>query len=40
MSIETVVNSRRDLACNARLANLGELQGKARAVSLTQTPRS
>jgi hypothetical protein len=33
MSIETVVNSRRDLACNARLPNLGELQGKARAVN-------
>jgi hypothetical protein len=29
----TVVNSPRDLACNARLPNLDELQGKARAVN-------
>ena len=29
MRIETVVNSPRDLACNARLPNLDELQDKA-----------
>jgi hypothetical protein len=33
MRIETVVNSPRDLACNARLPNLDELQGKARAIN-------
>jgi hypothetical protein len=31
MRIETVINSPRDLGCNARLPNLDELQGKARA---------
>ena len=31
MRIETVVNSPRDLGCLARLPNLAELQGKARA---------
>src|SRR5579862_6725512 len=33
MRIETVVNCPRDLACNARLPNLGELQDKARAIN-------
>lgn len=33
MRIETVVNAPRDLGCNARLPNLGELQAKARAAS-------
>ena len=33
MRIETVVNSPRDLACNARLPNLDELQDKARAIN-------
>ena len=33
MRIETVVNSPRDLGCNARLPNLAELQAKARAVN-------
>ena len=33
MRIETVVNCPRDLACNARLPNLDELQAKARAVN-------
>src|SRR5579859_7910885 len=33
MRIETVVNCPRDLACNARLPNLEELQGKARAIN-------
>src|SRR5215470_9577779 len=33
MRIETVVNSPRDLACNARLPNLSELQDKARAIN-------
>ena len=33
LRIETVVNSPRDLACNARLPNLDELQGKARAIN-------
>jgi hypothetical protein len=33
LRIETVINSPRDLACNARLPNLDELQEKARAVS-------
>jgi hypothetical protein len=33
MRIETVVNAPRDLGCNARLPNLGELQSKARAVN-------
>ena len=33
MRIETVVNCPRDLACNARLPNLDELQDKARAVN-------
>ena len=33
MRIETVVNCPRDLACNARLPNLDELQGKARAIN-------
>ena len=31
MRIETVINSPRDLRCNARLPNLAELQDKARA---------
>ena len=31
MRIETVINSPRDLGCNARLPNLDELQAKARA---------
>jgi hypothetical protein len=29
MRIETVINALRDLGCNARLHNLGELQAKA-----------
>src|SRR5216684_533728 len=33
MRIETVVNSPRDLRCNARLPNLAELQDKARAIN-------
>jgi hypothetical protein len=33
MRIETVINSPRDLRCNARLPNLGELQDKARAIN-------
>jgi hypothetical protein len=33
MRIETVINSPRDLGCNARLPNLAELQAKARAVN-------
>jgi hypothetical protein len=33
MRIETVVSCPRDLACNARLPNLDELQGKTRAIS-------
>ena len=33
MRIETVINCPRDLACNARLPNLDELQAKARAVN-------
>jgi hypothetical protein len=33
MRIETVINSPRDLACNARLPNLSELQDKARAIN-------
>ena len=33
MRIETVINAPRDLGCNARLPNLEELQGKARAVN-------
>src|SRR5438128_7980794 len=33
MRIETVVNCPRDLACNARLPNLGELQDKARGAN-------
>ena len=33
MRIETVINCPRDLACNARLPNLGELQDKARAIN-------
>jgi hypothetical protein len=33
MRIETVVNCPRDLNCNARLPNLDELQGKARAIN-------
>jgi hypothetical protein len=33
MRIETVINAPRDLGCNARLPNLGDLQGKARAVN-------
>ena len=33
MRVETVVNCPRDLACNARLPNLGELQDKARAIN-------
>ena len=31
MRIETVINAPRDIGCNARLHNLAELQGKARA---------
>jgi hypothetical protein len=31
MRIETVINAPRDLGCNTRLPNLGELQAKARA---------
>jgi hypothetical protein len=31
MRIETVINSPRDLGCNARLPNLADLQAKARA---------
>ncbi len=34
MRIETVINCPRDLACNARLPNLDELQAKARAVNV------
>jgi hypothetical protein len=33
LRIETVINCPRDLACNARLPNLDELQDKARAVN-------
>src|SRR5436309_11103454 len=33
MRIETVINSPRDLGCNARLPNLDELQAKARAAN-------
>jgi hypothetical protein len=33
MRIETVINSPRDLGCNARLPNLGELQARARAIN-------
>ena len=33
MRIETVINARRDLGCNARLPNLEELQAKARAAN-------
>jgi hypothetical protein len=33
MRIETVINCPRDLACNARLPNLAELQAKARAIN-------
>ena len=33
MRIETVVNSPRDLGCNARLPNLDELQSEARAAN-------
>jgi len=33
MRIETVINSPRDLRCNARLPNLGDLQAKARAAN-------
>ena len=33
MRIETVVNSPRDLGCQARLHNLDELQAKARAAN-------
>jgi len=33
MRIETVINSPRDLGCNARLPNLTELQAKARAAN-------
>jgi hypothetical protein len=33
MRIETVVNAPRDLGCNARLPNLGQLQAKARAAN-------
>jgi hypothetical protein len=33
LRIETVINSPRDLACNARLPNLDELQVKARAIN-------
>ena len=33
MRIETVINGPRDLACNARLPNLAELQDKARAIN-------
>jgi hypothetical protein len=33
MRIETVVSCPRDLTCNARLPNLDELQGKARAIN-------
>ena len=33
LRIETVVNCPRDLACNARLPNLAELQDKARAIN-------
>jgi len=33
MRIETVINAPRDLGCNARLPNLGELQAKARAAN-------
>jgi hypothetical protein len=33
MRIETVINCPRDLACNARLPNLDELQAKARAIN-------
>ncbi|HUA28978.1 MAG TPA: hypothetical protein VMC03_08825, partial [Streptosporangiaceae bacterium] len=33
MRIETVINCPRDLACNARLPNLDELQDKARAIN-------
>ena len=33
LRIETVINSPRDLACNARLLNLDEFQDKARAIN-------
>jgi hypothetical protein len=33
LRIETVINSPRDLACNTRLPNLDELQGKARLIN-------
>jgi len=33
MRIETVINAPRDIGCNARLPNLAELQGKARAIN-------
>jgi hypothetical protein len=33
MRIETVINSPRDLGCNARLPNLAELQDKGRAIN-------
>jgi hypothetical protein len=33
MRIETVINGPRDIGCNARLPNLGDLQDKARAVN-------
>ena len=33
MRVETVVNSPKDLLCNRRLANLPELQAKARAIN-------
>jgi hypothetical protein len=33
MRIETVINSPRDLRCNARLPNLADLQDKARAIN-------
>jgi hypothetical protein len=33
LRIETVINCPRDLACNARLPNLAELQDKARAIN-------
>jgi hypothetical protein len=33
MRIETVINCPRDLGCNARLPDLADLQGKARAIN-------
>ena len=33
MRIETVINAPRDVGCNARLPNLDELAGKARAIN-------